>query len=617
LSSFGSSLSDPLRRHALMASLVLHGLVLIGMGAYLLRPNVLDQNGSGVAAANEVVFEFGGIDKDIPVVKPADVKSVPNPTSRVAKPVSENLAVQKQVVQKLAPKEPIIKPTQPKPRGLPNPAEKKDATSRQGPNPNKPARTIKSQAVGLPKSAAANVIKFKAGTPLSTQKPTSKVSDSKPRPSSADEPVQATQPVKLAATASAALASSAPTSSAPTSSAPTSSAPTSSAPARVETGTIGASGPKAGPVAEAPASTSNARTTSTREPTLPASPVATGQTGATQETESVLTSERSSKPVAVRETGLPTLAGLSDASDSKKPKSGAAESSADSGPAGSGGKPVATVARETGPAGTGTNNSNSNTAARDSDPAASQNNQSGASNRETAPTAASGVATAGSNRETGPAMTTSAKTPGSSQESGPGSKSPATTGSSTPETRGPSAAGPAGPSAAGPSAAGSSTSEPQGSGSGAGMAGPAGSKPSGSSAEGTGVSGSSGVGAEKAVRRCAIVIDVRRISPPLRANMSPAILDPNGRKIWPDANAVQDVESDLVNETGIASFVASPQAALSLLVPGVNPLEVRAVGTAMAEGVKDSSVRDYVVVSLADAQRIVTLGKNCQVVFVK
>ena len=99
--------------------------------------------------------------------------------------------------------------------------------------------------------------------------------------------------------------------------------------------------------------------------------------------------------------------------------------------------------------------------------------------------------------------------------------------------------------------------------------------------------------------------------------MSPAILDPNGRKIWPDANAVQDVESDLVNETGIASFVASPQAAISLLVPGVNPLEVRAVGTAMAEGVKDSSVRDYVVVSLADAQRIMTLGKNCQVVFVK
>jgi hypothetical protein len=148
------------------------------------------------------------------------------------------------------------------------------------------------------------------------------------------------------------------------------------------------------------------------------------------------------------------------------------------------------------------------------------------------------------------------------------------------------------------------------------MSGPAGTKPSGSSSEGTGLSGSSGTSAEAKVQRCAIVIDVRRITPPLRANMSPAILDPSGRKIWPDANAVQDVDSDLVNETGIASFVSSPQAALSLLIPGVNPLELRAVGTAMAEGVKDTSVRDYVVVSAADADRISRL-KNCQIVFVK
>jgi hypothetical protein len=130
------------------------------------------------------------------------------------------------------------------------------------------------------------------------------------------------------------------------------------------------------------------------------------------------------------------------------------------------------------------------------------------------------------------------------------------------------------------------------------------------------LSESSGTSAESKVQRCAIVIDVRRITPPLRANMSPAILDPNGRKIWPDANAVQDVDSDLVNETGIASFVSSPQAALSLLIPGVNPLELRAVGTAMAEGVKDTSVRDYVIVSAADADRISRL-KNCQIVFVK
>jgi hypothetical protein len=222
------------------------------------------------------------------------------------------------------------------------------------------------------------------------------------------------------------------------------------------------------------------------------------------------------------------------------------------------------------------------------------------------------VPVAGSTRETGPATVKSTKTNGQDQESGPATNTPAVTGSSTPEVRGPSVTGPVG----------SSAPESQGSSPSAATAGPAGSKASGSSAEGTGPSGltrsgSMGRGAESAVRRCAIVIDVRRISPPLRANMSPAILDPNGRKVWPDANAVQGVESDLVNETGIASFVATPQAALSLLVPGVNPLELRAVGTAMAEGVKDSSVRDYVVVSADDAQRIARLGQNCQVVFVK
>jgi hypothetical protein len=148
--------------------------------------------------------------------------------------------------------------------------------------------------------------------------------------------------------------------------------------------------------------------------------------------------------------------------------------------------------------------------------------------------------------------------------------------------------------------------------------GPAGAGPagSGSSAEGAGLSGASGTSAEAKVQRCAIVIDVRKITPPLRASMSPAILDPKGRKVWPDANAVQNVESELVNETGIASFVSSPQAALTLLIPGVNPLELRAVGTAMAEGVKDTSVRDYVVVSASDAERILKL-KHCQIVFVK
>jgi hypothetical protein len=617
LNRLGSSLNDPLRRRALMASVFLHGLVLAGMGVYLLRPNIMPLGQASPEVANEVVFEFGGIDRapsdrapsdrTSSEVKLAEVKSVPKSISRVAKPVAGKPALRKPVarVVKAMPERPVLKPVQPKARVLPITSGKKVAVSRQEPNPNKPARAIESQAVPLPNSAAANAIKvnpqpikLKAIAASPTLKPTPKASDPKPAPSSAGKPVQVTQPVKPTAA---------------------SAAPTTSEPSRVETGPVvgtAASSPNLGPLTDAPVSTPSAPTAPTRESTSPASPVATGRTAATQETGSVPNPEGSGKPVAVRETGLPTLAGSSGASD-PKPKLSVAEAKADSGPAGSRSQPATSEARETGPAGAGMNTNNSassNSATSNSAPSNS------ATVRETGPTTSTTNQSGASSRETGSAAATPAKTPGSSQESGPGTKPQAgtgsSTGSSTPETRGPSTTGPAG--ATGPAGTtGSSTSESQGSGSGAGMAGPAGSKPSGSSAEGTGVSGSSGVGAEKAVRRCAIVIDVRRISPPLRANMSPAILDPNGRKIWPDANAVQDVESDLVNETGIASFVASPQAALSLLVPGVNPLEVRAVGTAMAEGVKDSSVRDYVVVSLGDAQRIVTLGKNCQVVFVK
>lgn len=580
MSLFGSSLSDPLRRRALVASVLLHGLVLAGMGAYLLRPNISQPGQPGIESENKVVFEFGGIDsvpaqtapaKIVPAqVKPIKVKSTPTPTSGVAKPVSEKPVPQKpnaRVVKGVL-RKPIIKPAQSKSRVPPKASGEKPAASRREPNFNGPPRAIQSLAVPSPSLVAANVvkvnpspIKLRAEAPSptleqiseQTSEQTSKPSVREPTPSSTTKSVQSsvakTEPVKRAELETPnfepAKADSEPAASA------------------------GASSPNTARPIE-PLSLS---TPPTRESTAPTSPVATGQPGATAEAGSVAGSGRSGVPVAVRETGLTTLAGSSGAADSNKPNSGVVK------------QPVG-AARETGPAGMGIKIGNSNAATRESGPAP-----------------ANGTGVAGSGPETGPAKgpatAKQAKTTGSSQESGSGAKTPAATGSSIAETRGPSAGGPG-------------TSEPQGSG--LGMLGPAGSKPAGSSPEGT---ESAGVAAEKGVRRCAIVIDVRRISPPLRANMSPAILDPNGRKIWPDANAVQGVESDLVNETGIASFVASPQVALSLLVPGVNPLEVRAVGTAMAEGVKDSSVRDYVVVSLVDAQRIATLGKNCQVVFVK
>ena len=113
------------------------------------------------------------------------------------------------------------------------------------------------------------------------------------------------------------------------------------------------------------------------------------------------------------------------------------------------------------------------------------------------------------------------------------------------------------------------------------------------------------------------MIDARNLNPPMRSSMSPAILDPSGKTVWPDPNAVADVESEFVNETGIALFVSSPQEAIKLITAGVVPLEIRAVASAAAGKSQNTPFRDYAVVSANDAQRIASLGKNCQVVFVR
>jgi hypothetical protein len=103
----------------------------------------------------------------------------------------------------------------------------------------------------------------------------------------------------------------------------------------------------------------------------------------------------------------------------------------------------------------------------------------------------------------------------------------------------------------------------------------------------------------------------------LTPSESPAILNPSSQKIWPDPNAIQGVDSNLVGETGIASFANSQDQALSFLAANVKPLEVKAIKAVTAEGVQNGGFRDYVMVSANDAARILGLGRNCQVVFIK
>jgi hypothetical protein len=98
---------------------------------------------------------------------------------------------------------------------------------------------------------------------------------------------------------------------------------------------------------------------------------------------------------------------------------------------------------------------------------------------------------------------------------------------------------------------------------------------------------------------------------------SPAIVSPSNQKIWPDPNAIDGVDSNLVGETGIASFANSEVQALSFLAAKVQPLIVKAIRAVPAEGVNSSAFRDYVMVSATDAAKILALGKNCQVVFIR
>ncbi len=116
---------------------------------------------------------------------------------------------------------------------------------------------------------------------------------------------------------------------------------------------------------------------------------------------------------------------------------------------------------------------------------------------------------------------------------------------------------------------------------------------------------------------CAILVDARGLNPSLTPSESPAIVSPSNQKVWPDPKAIEGVDSNLVGETGIASFATSQDQALSFLAANVQPLIVKAIRAVPADGVQNSVFRDYVMVSASDAAKILALGKNCQVVFIK
>ena len=95
--------------------------------------------------------------------------------------------------------------------------------------------------------------------------------------------------------------------------------------------------------------------------------------------------------------------------------------------------------------------------------------------------------------------------------------------------------------------------------------------------------------------------------------MSPAIFDESGKQLWPNEQAVQGVDTNLVNETGIAQFFSRsdqvPEQRYSRII------RVSATTTRPPANAPNSSFHELAVVGATAAAQIRGVGLNCQVIF--
>lgn len=130
----------------------------------------------------------------------------------------------------------------------------------------------------------------------------------------------------------------------------------------------------------------------------------------------------------------------------------------------------------------------------------------------------------------------------------------------------------------------------------------------GVSREGLGPSSGPGAGGESG--RCAVVVELHGL--PYAQGPSPAILDPEGRQVWPEPSRVQGVPSEVVDRSGIALFF--------------RPGEFREEGFSRVYRVRALSTRarapqsrfpELVVVSREEAERVRQAPSTCQLVFIR
>lgn len=106
------------------------------------------------------------------------------------------------------------------------------------------------------------------------------------------------------------------------------------------------------------------------------------------------------------------------------------------------------------------------------------------------------------------------------------------------------------------------------------------------------------------------MIDVRGLRPPLERDMTTFVFGPGNVQLWPDAELVRGVSSQLVQE-GLHTYVRSE----GELARFPNPTQVAASRTRPSKFAPDSNVYTDVELSAEAAAAFRSAGRACRVVY--
>ena len=112
---------------------------------------------------------------------------------------------------------------------------------------------------------------------------------------------------------------------------------------------------------------------------------------------------------------------------------------------------------------------------------------------------------------------------------------------------------------------------------------------------------------------CTVAIDVRGLDPRFSRAQSPFVFDAAGNQLWPDAELIKGVSSQMVNEGSLQSYVTS-EAQLSAFS---NLTRVKAQKVQATKFSPNSNYITDAVLDSAAAARFRAAGTACKVVYLK